>query len=49
MKKSAKLLTQMTGNKFLLDANIVIEVFDGNTEIADRLINKIDGLKINTW
>ncbi len=27
----------MTGNKFLLDTNIVIEIFDGNKEIADRL------------
>lgn len=30
----------MTGNKFLLDTNIVIEVFDGNKEIADK-INKL--------
>ena len=27
----------MTGNKFLLDTNIVIEVFDGNTVIADKI------------
>jgi tRNA(fMet)-specific endonuclease VapC len=30
----------MTGSKFLLDTNIVIEVFDGNKEIADK-INKL--------
>ena len=30
----------MTGNKFLLDTNIVIEVFDGNKEIANK-INKL--------
>jgi tRNA(fMet)-specific endonuclease VapC len=29
----------MTGNKFLLDTNIVIEIFDGNKEIADKLNN----------
>ena len=40
MKKPAKLLTPMTGNKFLLDINIVIEVFDGNKEIANK-INKL--------
>ena len=39
MKKPAKLLTPMTGNNFLLDTNIVIEIFDGNKEIADRLNN----------
>lgn len=27
----------MTGNNFLLDTNIVIDVFDGNKNIADRL------------
>ncbi len=27
----------MTGNKVLLDTNIVIEVFDGNKDIADKL------------
>lgn len=27
----------MTGNKFLLDTNIVIEIFDGNKNIADNL------------
>ena len=27
----------MTGNKFLLDTNIVIEIFRGNKEIADYL------------
>lgn len=27
----------MTGNKFLLDTNIVIELFDGNKIIADKL------------
>lgn len=36
----------MTGNKFLLDTNMVIEVFDGNTEIADR-INKLSGFYIS--
>jgi tRNA(fMet)-specific endonuclease VapC len=29
----------MTGNKILLDTNIVIEVFDGNRDIADKLSN----------
>ena len=27
----------MTGNRFLLDTNIVIEVFDGNKSIADKI------------
>jgi tRNA(fMet)-specific endonuclease VapC len=27
----------MTGNKILLDTNIVIEVLNGNTEIADKI------------
>lgn len=27
----------MTGSNLLLDTNIVIEVFDGNREIADKL------------
>ena len=27
----------MTGNKYLLDTSIVIEVFDGNKEIADKI------------
>ena len=30
----------MTGNNILLDTNIVIEVFDGNKDIADK-INKL--------
>lgn len=30
----------MTGNSLLLDTNIVIEVFDGNKDIADK-INKL--------
>lgn len=30
----------MTGSKLLLDTNIIIEVFDGNKEIADK-INKL--------
>lgn len=37
----------MTGNKFLLDTNIIIEVFDGNTAIADK-INKLQGFYIST-
>ncbi len=32
----------MIGNNFLLDTNIVIEIFDGNKEIADRLNNLSD-------
>ena len=28
----------MTGSKFLLDTNIIIEIFDGNKKIADKLI-----------
>jgi tRNA(fMet)-specific endonuclease VapC len=35
----------MTGNKILLDTNIVIEVLSGNTEIADK-INKFSGFSI---
>ena len=27
----------MTGNKYLLDTNIVIEIFDGNREVADKV------------
>lgn len=27
----------MTGNNFLLDTNIVIELFDGNKNIADKI------------
>ncbi len=27
----------MTGNRFLLDTNIVIEVFEGNNEIAEKI------------
>jgi tRNA(fMet)-specific endonuclease VapC len=46
LKKPAKLLVRMIGNKFLLDTNIVIEVFEGNTEIADRL-NKLSNFFIS--
>lgn len=35
----------MTGSKFLLDTNIVIEVFDGNKEIADK-ISKLPGFYV---
>ena len=35
----------MTGNKILLDTNIVIEIFDGNKSIADK-INKLKGFCI---
>jgi tRNA(fMet)-specific endonuclease VapC len=41
-----KLLMLMTGNKFLRDTNIIIEVFDGNKEIADR-INKLSEFYIS--
>ena len=44
--KPAKTLTQMTGNKLLLDTNIIIEVFDGNKVIADKL-NKVSELYIS--
>ena len=27
----------MTGNKYLLDSNIIIEIFDGNKAIADKI------------
>lgn len=37
----------MTGNKHLLDTSIVIEVFEGNKEIADKL-NKIPHIYIST-
>lgn len=40
MKKPVKQLILMTGNNILLDTNIVIEVFDGNKDIADK-INKL--------
>ena len=36
----------MTGSKILLDTNIVIEVFNGNTQIADK-INKLSGFAIS--
>jgi tRNA(fMet)-specific endonuclease VapC len=32
-----KPLMKMIGNKILLDTNIIIEVFDGNKEIADNI------------
>ena len=32
-----KQLTLMTGNNLLLDTNIIIEVFDGNKAIADKI------------
>lgn len=34
-----------TGNKILLDTNIIIEVLNGNKEIADK-INKLPGFSI---
>lgn len=37
MKKHLKQLIRMNGNKFLLDTNMVIEVFDGNKTIADKI------------
>ena len=37
----------MTGNKFLLDTNIVIEIFDGNKAIADK-INELPEFYIST-
>lgn len=37
----------MTGNNFLLDTNIVIEVFDGNRDIADK-INKLSAVYISS-
>lgn len=37
----------MTGNNFLLDTNIVIEVFDGNKDIADK-INKLSEFYISS-
>jgi tRNA(fMet)-specific endonuclease VapC len=37
----------MTGNKLLLDTNIVIEVFDGNKSIADK-INKLPDFYISS-
>ena len=35
----------MTGNNFLIDTNIVIEVFNGNKAIADK-INELSGFYI---
>lgn len=37
----------MTGNNFLLDTNIIIEVFDGNKNIADK-ISKLPGFYISS-
>jgi len=37
----------MTGNNFLLDTNIVIEIFDGNKDIADR-VNKLSEFFISS-
>ena len=37
---------KMTGNKVLLDTSIVIELFSGNTEIADK-INKLSAFSIS--
>jgi tRNA(fMet)-specific endonuclease VapC len=37
----------MTGNDFLLDTNIIIEVFDGKKAIADK-INKLPGFCISS-
>ncbi len=37
----------MTGNNLLLDTNIVIEVFDGNKDIADK-INKLPEFYISS-
>ena len=37
----------MNGNNLLLDTNIVIEVFDGNKSIADK-INKLSGFYISS-
>ena len=42
MKKPAKPLIQITGSKFLLDTNIIVEIFAGNKEIADKLIKFSD-------
>lgn len=37
----------MSGSNLLLDTNIVIEVFDGNKSIADK-INKLSGFYISS-
>ena len=37
----------MTGSKFFLDTNIIIEVFDGNKAIADN-INKLENFYISS-
>jgi tRNA(fMet)-specific endonuclease VapC len=47
LKKPAKRLMLMTGNNFLLDTNIIIEVFDSNKEIADK-INKLPEFYISS-
>ncbi|HWR33091.1 MAG TPA: type II toxin-antitoxin system VapC family toxin [Chitinophagaceae bacterium] len=36
----------MTGSKFLLDTSIIIEIFDGNRKIADKLV-KLSGFYIS--
>lgn len=37
----------MTGNNLLLDTNIIIEVFDGNKDVADK-INKLPEFYISS-
>ena len=37
----------MIGNNLLIDTNIIIEIFEGNTEIADK-INAAAGILIST-
>ena len=43
----AKILIQMTGNNYLLDTNIVIEIFKGNRTFANK-INKLKQFYIST-
>ncbi len=38
---------KMSGNSGLLDTNIIIDIFSGNSRIADR-VNKLEQLFINT-
>ena len=47
MKKLVKPYTPMTGNNFLLDTNIVIEVFEENKGIAEK-ISKLSVIYISS-
>jgi tRNA(fMet)-specific endonuclease VapC len=37
LEKQPKQYMQITGNNYLLDTNIVIEIFDGNKKYTDKI------------